>query len=77
MNATRMCTVILLEESVPVHICHWGLLGIYTLVGNTLSVSPIAQWSERCTYEVTLNARVPSSILGGTTIFSFPHNSPF
>lgn len=37
------------------------------------SDSPIAQWSERCTYEVTFHARVPSSILGGTS-FLFANN---
>lgn len=49
--------------------CLLGLL--YMFMGRTSSDSPIAQWSERCTYEVTMNARVPSSILGGTRFFSF------
>jgi hypothetical protein len=42
------------------------MLGAMKDSGAERSDSPIAQWSERCTYEVTFHARVPSSILGGT-----------
>lgn len=44
---------------------------LYIITNNAPSLldSPIAQWSERCTYEVTFHARVPSSILGGTNFF--------
>lgn len=59
--ASRICS--------QVSICHWLVIRYIYVHGRTFNDSPIAQWSERCTYEVTMNARVPSSILGGTTIF--------
>lgn len=76
MNATRISScfdlqycILTVEWSVPLFVIG-RFLGTYMFLGRYASDSPIAQWSERCTYEVTLNARVPSSILGGTIIFA-------